>query len=83
MNEIDILNNKQHLHNAIAFIKSRSYYSIDTVIDVLSAYECCTEDDLNDSLTGTHNCIKEVTGINIDIIKEIMNLLTEYHGSLL
>lgn len=83
MNEIDLLNNKQHLHRIIEFIKAKSFYSIDTIIDILSAYECCIEEDINDSSIGNHTCIKEITGINLDTIKEIMNLLVEYHGNLL
>jgi hypothetical protein len=83
MSEIDILNNKKHLHGVIEFIKSRSFYSMDIIIDVLSAYECCVEEYINESPNRNHNCIKEITGISLDTIKEIMNLLTEYHGNLL
>ena len=83
MSEIDIIKNKEYLYRVIEFIKLKSFYSMDIIIEVLSAYECCVEDDINESPIGTYNCINEITGLNIDTIKKIMNLLTEYHGNLL
>jgi hypothetical protein len=56
---------------------------MDTIIDVLSAYECCVEDDLNEPKSKSYNCIKQITGLDLSIIKTIMELLVEYHGNLL